>query len=71
MSIILKKHYPASRLPDDLKKGLPKGSKVHIKIVSEERHPASALADLVGSGENVHGNEADVVHHVSEGRADR
>ena len=71
MGVILRKHYPASRLPDDLRKGLPKDSKVQIKIVSDDRFSAGALADLVGSGENVHGSEAAVLDHISEGRADR
>ena len=36
MNRIVKEHYPASKLPDDLREGLAPGAEVTVTIVEEE-----------------------------------
>ncbi len=36
MNRIVKEHYPASKLPDDLREGLAPGSQVTVTIVEEQ-----------------------------------
>jgi len=72
MNTIVKKHYPADRLPDDLRDGLRKGARVQISII-EESAPLKQvrLSELVGTGANVHGDENEVLKHIEAGREDR
>jgi hypothetical protein len=37
MNRIVKEHYPASKLPEDLREGLDPGAKVMVTIVEEEK----------------------------------
>lgn len=70
MNVIIRKRYPASRLPEDLRKGLPQDSTVDIRIVGETRTRLK-LRELVGSGRNVHGDDAEVLAYLAEAREDR
>jgi hypothetical protein len=70
MNVIIRKHYPASRLPDDLREGLPADGTVDIRIVGEPQKRLK-LSDLLGTGRNVHGNDADVLAYLAETREDR
>jgi len=70
MNVIVRKHYPASRLPEDLREGLPLDSTVDIQIVGQSgRHVI--LADLVGKGRSIHGSDSEVIEHLTNEREDR
>jgi hypothetical protein len=64
MNRIVKKHYPASKLPEDLRAGLPEGAQVEIAISLEVTPEQNSIAGLVGTGRNVHGDEASVLAHI-------
>ncbi len=65
MNKIVRRHYPVTALPEDLRAGLPKEGWVDITLVPESGSPApKRLAELVGSGKNVHGTERDVIAHI-------
>jgi hypothetical protein len=40
MNRIVKEHYPASKLPEDLRAGVDPAATVTVTIVEEQRHPA-------------------------------
>jgi hypothetical protein len=44
MNRIVKEHYPASKLPDDLREGLAPGSQVTVTIVEEQASPEKAMS---------------------------
>jgi hypothetical protein len=71
MNKIVREHYPAGKLPDDLKLGLEPHSWVRIEIQPEAPQDAAPLATLVGKGRNVHGNQGDVLAHIWLLREDR
>ncbi len=73
MNRIVREHYPASKLPDDLRAGLDPAVRVRVEISTEigGQVPARRLGPLVGSGRNVHGSEPEVHAHLNELRRDR
>jgi hypothetical protein len=44
MNRIVKEHYPAEKLPEDLREGLAPGSQVTVTIVEEEAPPEKAMS---------------------------
>jgi len=44
MNRIVKEHYPAENLPEDLREGLNPGSQVTVTIVEEEARPEKVLS---------------------------
>lgn len=44
MNRIVKEHYPAENLPDDLREGLAPGSQVTVMIVEEEQAPEKIMS---------------------------
>jgi len=44
MNRIVREHYPASKLPDDLRAGVAPPSTVTVTIVEEEAPPQSAMS---------------------------
>jgi hypothetical protein len=44
MNKIVKEHYPASRLPDDLRTGVDPSSTVTVTIVEEEKRPEQVMS---------------------------
>ena len=63
MNKIVREHYPASKLPDDLRFDLPADASVTVTVVEERKHPVSKerfLADLwqFERGRGVTGAEA-------------
>lgn len=44
MNRIIKEHYPAENLPDDLREGLAPGSQVTITIIEEEARPVKMMS---------------------------
>jgi hypothetical protein len=71
MNAIVRKHYPASRLPEELREGIPEGSEVEVVISVEEPERRLDISKLVGTGQNVHGNEEDVIAYLRALREDR
>jgi hypothetical protein len=71
MNEIVRKHYPASRLPADLREGIPEGAEVDLTITVRLPRSRTSIADLVGSGQNVHGDEQEVLDWIRAGREDR
>ena len=66
------RHYPVNRLPADLRKNLPKDRWVKIEFELEaepERRPR--LSELAGTGDNVHGDDDEVIRYIRELREDR
>jgi hypothetical protein len=45
MNKVVRKHYPASRLPDELRAGIDPDALVHVTI-EEEAHPRPSLEEL-------------------------
>jgi hypothetical protein len=43
MNRIIREHYPASRLPEDLRAGVDPSSTVTVTIVEEEKRPEKAM----------------------------
>jgi hypothetical protein len=71
MNVIIRKHYPASRLPADLREGIPEGSEVEVTIAVQTPGHRVRLDELVGTGQNVHGTEEEVLRHIAKLREDR
>ena len=72
MNKIVRKHYPVERLPADLRSGLDKRGWVRVEIEPEAGQPtAEPLAQMVGTGRNVHGSPDDVLSHLRSLREDR
>lgn len=44
MNRIIREHYPASRLPDDLRTGVDPSSTVTVTIVEEEKRPEEVMS---------------------------
>jgi len=44
MNRIVKEHYPASRLPEDLRAGVDPSAIVTVTIVEEEKQPARVMS---------------------------
>jgi hypothetical protein len=44
MNRIVKEHYPAEKLPEDLREGLPPGAQVTVTVIEEEARPEKALS---------------------------
>ena len=44
MNRIVKEHYPASKLPEDLRAGMDPASTVTVTIVEEERPPEKVMS---------------------------
>jgi len=70
MNVVIRKHYPASRLPKDLREGFPEDGVVDIQIVGSSNTRLS-LSELLGSGRNIHGDDEAVLDHLAKLRADR
>jgi hypothetical protein len=70
MNMIVRRRYPASRLPADLREGLPDGAEVDLTITLPDEKRID-IADLVGTGENVHGTPEEVIAWIRAGREDR
>ena len=73
MNAIVRKHYPVSRLPADLQKDLAQDGWVEIEIRPEpiRLFTPERLADVVGAGANVHGDEIAALEHIRRLREDR
>jgi hypothetical protein len=72
MNEIVRKHYPASRLPADLRKDIPEGAEVDLTItVHDGSKKKIDISKLVGTGRNVHGTPDEVIAHIRELREDR
>lgn len=72
MNKIIRKHYPIERLPADLRVGLGEHGWVHVEIELDKDAPSQRkLSQVVGSGQNVHGDVATVLSHVRTLREDR
>ena len=71
MNVIVRKRYPASKLPADLRDGPSEDASVEIQIARETTAPVLRIADLVGTGPNVRGDERAVLGQIAAGREDR
>jgi hypothetical protein len=70
MNEIIWRHYPVSKLPEDLRANLPLDATVEVQIKREPAGKRIKLVDLIGSAPNVHGTEQEVLAHLREGRDD-
>jgi hypothetical protein len=72
MNKIVRRSYPVEKLPEDLQSGLPKDGKVDVELYPTVVEGGwSAVAELVGTGRNVHGDAGTVVGHIQSIREDR
>jgi hypothetical protein len=72
MNKIIKRFYPVEKLPADLQEGLPKHGHVHIELEPDlSGLKGRPIAQLAGSGRNVHGDAETVLSHVRTLREDR
>ena len=61
MNRIIRQHYPASRLPDDLREGIDPGGHVTVTVVEEEQRPTrEKLAQLLEQARRRSGAVGDV-----------
>jgi len=66
------RHYPVSQLPADLRENLPEHRQVKIHFELEpESEKRQRLSELAGTGDNVHGNDEEVLQYIRELREDR
>ena len=66
------RHYPVNRLPDDLRDDLPSQGWVKIEFELESGPPRRrSIAHLAGSGDNVYGDDEEVLRYIRELREDR
>ena len=54
MTKIVRDHYPAAKLPDDLRGAIDPKVSVRVVVETEEHRKVSAFSDLVGSGRGVY-----------------
>ena len=69
MTRIVRKHYPASRLPEDLREGLPQDARVEIAITVEDREAGGArptLRDYFGAARTKRTSIEEAVCRVRE-----
>jgi len=68
MNRIVKKHYPASKLPADLKEGLPDGAVVDIEITIDDSDAARrrTLRDYVGVAKDRNTSAEEAVRRIRE-----
>ena len=43
MNRIVRRHYPASKLPEELREGLPADARVTVEVEQEERRPERVM----------------------------
>ena len=66
------RHYPVKQLPADLRENLPEDRRVKIEFELEaEPEHRPRLSELAGTGDNVHGNDEEVIRYIRELREDR
>jgi hypothetical protein len=70
MNKIFRKAYPVDRLPSDLQAALSTYQLVDIEFRPSASSTLRPVAALVGSGRNVHGDEAAIIKHVRNLRKD-
>ncbi|WP_436642252.1 hypothetical protein [Microbaculum sp. FT89] len=68
MNRIVKKHYPASKLPEDLREGLPEGAVVDIEITVDESAVARrrTLRDYFGAAKDRETSTEEAVRRIRE-----
>lgn len=75
MNKILRRFFPVDKLPTELQSGLPKHGWVDIEIdasgVPRPDRNGLRIADLVGTGRNVHGDLDSILGHSHFLREDR
>ncbi|WP_153483692.1 hypothetical protein [Segnochrobactrum spirostomi] len=67
MTRVVRTAYPVSRLPEDLRDGLPDGAVVHITIETEsdaKAQPLASFSSLIGALPPIHGATEDAVAAV-------
>jgi hypothetical protein len=71
MNKIVKRHLPVSELPKDWRVELPNEARVRVEIELENETSGHVrLAQLVGTGRNIHGTEEEVIEHIARLRED-
>jgi hypothetical protein len=66
MNKIVKRHLPVAELPMTWRAELPGEALVRVEIQVEKKPRGTVrISELVGSGENVHGIEEEVIEHIA------
>lgn len=59
MNKVVRKHYPASKLPAELREGIPDNVLVEISVVAEKR-PVATIEELIDQTRKKGGSETSV-----------
>lgn len=69
MNRIVKQHYPAARLPEELRVGINPDDKVTITVESEPRpQNVMSLEEMFAMRRDVYASQSDVNAHIEEMR---
>ncbi len=72
MTTVVRNHYPAERLPDDLREGIDLGKRVTVMVVEEERpEHVMSLDEIFASREPPFLTREQVDRYIRELREDR
>jgi hypothetical protein len=73
MNKIIREHYPASKLPNDLREGIDPASNVTVTIVAEENTPrrVPTLEEIWAMRRPPYRTVEDIDAQIREGRKDR
>ena len=73
MNTIIRQHYPASKLPTDLREGIDPESNVTVTIVAEEKppHRVMTLDEIFATRRPPYRTVEDIDAQIREGRKDR
>lgn len=73
MTNVVRKAYPVSKLPEDLRDGITDGALVRVTIETEtdgQPHPLPSFSSLIGTLPPIHGTAEDAVAAVRTFRDD-
>lgn len=73
MNRIIREHYPASKLPTDLREGIDPGSSVTVTVVAEEKppHRVRTLEEIFAARRPPYLTAEEIDAGIAEGRKDR
>jgi hypothetical protein len=65
---IVTEHYPAERLPEELRKGLEEGQLVRVTVEPEPGSPATRrpLSSYIGAAKGLYSSPEDVLQSIRE-----
>jgi hypothetical protein len=71
MNRIVREHYPASKLPDELRGSLPADCQVRVTVELQAESERRSVMEIIESAKHLRRGGVDPVRDVREGRDDR